>query len=98
MRDIYISFFFFLAQEIGASLLSVISFPAFAVENKDIVKITKSEIIGRLEVRLHPKFILHYYHHYYHNIEHVKLETTYVVESICYKTFTRDLNYLKKVL
>eukprot|EP00112_Aurelia_sp_Birch-Aquarium-sp1_P009484 Seg208.3_Seg208.2_Seg208.5 transcript_id=Seg208.3_Seg208.2_Seg208.5/GoldUCD/mRNA.D3Y31 product="Phosphorylase b kinase regulatory subunit alpha liver isoform" protein_id=Seg208.3_Seg208.2_Seg208.5/GoldUCD/D3Y31 len=37
------------SKEIGASLLSVISFPAFAVEDKDLVKITKSEIIGRLE-------------------------------------------------
>ena len=33
----------------------MISFPAFAVEDKDIVKITKSEIIGRLEV-LRPRF------------------------------------------
>ena len=31
-------------------MLSVISFPAFAVEDKDLVKVTKSEIIGRLEV------------------------------------------------
>ena len=40
--------FFF--QECSSSLLSVISFPAFAVEDTSLIQITKSEIIGRLQV------------------------------------------------
>lgn len=38
------------SKEIDAGLLSVISFPAFAVEDGDLVAITKSEIIGKLQV------------------------------------------------
>lgn len=39
------------SKEIDAGLLSVISFPAFAVEDGDLVAITKSEIISKLQVR-----------------------------------------------
>lgn len=38
------------SKEIDAGLLSVISFPAFAVEDADLVAITKSEIINKLQV------------------------------------------------
>lgn len=38
------------SKEIDAGLLSVISFPAFAVEDADLVAITKSEIISKLQV------------------------------------------------
>lgn len=40
------------SKEIDAGLLSVISFPAFAVEDADLVSITKSEIINKLQVKL----------------------------------------------
>ncbi|XP_042348330.1 phosphorylase b kinase regulatory subunit alpha, liver isoform isoform X1 [Plectropomus leopardus] len=39
------------SKEIDAGLLSVISFPAFAVEDPDLVAITKSEIISKLQGR-----------------------------------------------
>lgn len=39
------------SKEIDAGLLSVISFPAFAVEDADLVAITKSEIISKLQVQ-----------------------------------------------
>lgn len=39
------------SKEIDAGLLSIISFPAFAVEDADLVAITKSEIISKLQVR-----------------------------------------------
>uniref|UniRef100_A0A3B3BY81 Phosphorylase b kinase regulatory subunit n=1 Tax=Oryzias melastigma TaxID=30732 RepID=A0A3B3BY81_ORYME len=39
------------SKEIDAGLLSVISFPAFAVEDADLVAITKSEIISKLQGR-----------------------------------------------
>lgn len=39
------------SKEIDSGLLSVISFPAFAVEDPDLVSITKSEIINKLQVR-----------------------------------------------
>ncbi|XP_072236968.1 phosphorylase b kinase regulatory subunit alpha, liver isoform isoform X2 [Leuresthes tenuis] len=39
------------SKEIDAGLLSVISFPAFAVEDADLVTITKSEIISKLQGR-----------------------------------------------
>uniref|UniRef100_A0AAV2LPR7 Phosphorylase b kinase regulatory subunit n=1 Tax=Knipowitschia caucasica TaxID=637954 RepID=A0AAV2LPR7_KNICA len=39
------------SKEIDAGLLSVISFPAFAVENAELVSITKSEIINKLQGR-----------------------------------------------
>ncbi|KAI3376943.1 hypothetical protein L3Q82_000182 [Scortum barcoo] len=39
------------SKEIDAGLLSVISFPAFAVEDADLVAITKSEIITKLQGR-----------------------------------------------
>ncbi|KTF84228.1 hypothetical protein cypCar_00007750 [Cyprinus carpio] len=43
------------SKEIDAGLLSVISFPAFAVEDADLVNNTKSEIISKLQdpARLH---------------------------------------------
>lgn len=37
-------------QEIAASVLSVISFPAFAVEDKELVDLTRDEIIHQLQV------------------------------------------------
>lgn len=39
------------SKEIDAGLLSVISFPAFAVEDADLVNITKAEIITKLQGR-----------------------------------------------
>uniref|UniRef100_H3C3D1 Phosphorylase b kinase regulatory subunit n=1 Tax=Tetraodon nigroviridis TaxID=99883 RepID=H3C3D1_TETNG len=39
------------SKEIDAGLLAVISFPAFAVEDADLVTITKSEIINKLQVK-----------------------------------------------
>ncbi|XP_058256403.1 phosphorylase b kinase regulatory subunit alpha, liver isoform isoform X3 [Hemibagrus wyckioides] len=39
------------SKEIDAGLLSVISFPAFAVEDADLVNITKGEIISKLQGR-----------------------------------------------
>ncbi|XP_077418815.1 phosphorylase b kinase regulatory subunit alpha, liver isoform isoform X1 [Vanacampus margaritifer] len=39
------------SKEIDAGLLSIISFPAFAVEDAELVAITKSEIIGKLQGR-----------------------------------------------
>uniref|UniRef100_UPI003AAB4609 phosphorylase b kinase regulatory subunit alpha, liver isoform isoform X2 n=1 Tax=Centroberyx gerrardi TaxID=166262 RepID=UPI003AAB4609 len=39
------------SKEIDAGLLSVISFPAFAVEDADLVAVTKSEIINKLQGR-----------------------------------------------
>ncbi|XP_028256918.1 phosphorylase b kinase regulatory subunit alpha, liver isoform isoform X2 [Parambassis ranga] len=39
------------SKEIDAGLLSVISFPAFAVEDAELVGITKSEIISKLQGR-----------------------------------------------
>uniref|UniRef100_A0A8C9R1L4 Phosphorylase b kinase regulatory subunit n=1 Tax=Scleropages formosus TaxID=113540 RepID=A0A8C9R1L4_SCLFO len=39
------------SKEIDAGLLSVISFPGFAVEDPDLVSITKSEIINKLQGR-----------------------------------------------
>lgn len=39
------------SKEIDAGLLSVISFPAFAVEDADLVAVTKSEIISKLQVQ-----------------------------------------------
>ncbi|CAB1327477.1 unnamed protein product [Coregonus sp. 'balchen'] len=38
------------SKEIDAGLLSIISFPAFAVEDTDLVTITKTEIISKLQV------------------------------------------------
>lgn len=38
------------SKEIDAGLLSIISFPAFAVEDADLVAITKAEIISKLQV------------------------------------------------
>lgn len=47
------------SKEIDAGLLSVISFPAFAVENADLVAATKSEIINKLQVlKLYPNHIV----------------------------------------
>lgn len=39
------------SKEIDAGLLSIISFPAFAVEDADLVAITKAEIISKLQVK-----------------------------------------------
>ncbi|XP_032083928.1 phosphorylase b kinase regulatory subunit alpha, skeletal muscle isoform isoform X2 [Thamnophis elegans] len=39
------------SKEIDASLLSVISYPAFAVEDRDVVEKTKEEIIAKLQGR-----------------------------------------------
>lgn len=39
------------SKEIDAGLLCVISFPSFAVEDADLVAITKSEIISKLQVQ-----------------------------------------------
>ncbi|KAK3562437.1 hypothetical protein QTP86_034080 [Hemibagrus guttatus] len=39
------------SKEIDAGLLSVVSFPAFAVEDVDLVNITKGEIISKLQGR-----------------------------------------------
>lgn len=39
------------SKEIDAGLLSVISFPAFAVEDADLVNLTKGEIISKLQGR-----------------------------------------------
>ncbi|MGH0134275.1 UNVERIFIED_CONTAM: hypothetical protein FKN15_052408 [Acipenser sinensis] len=39
------------SKEIDSGLLSVISFPAFAVENMDLVNVTKNEIITKLQVQ-----------------------------------------------
>ncbi|XP_068167565.1 phosphorylase b kinase regulatory subunit alpha, liver isoform isoform X3 [Antennarius striatus] len=39
------------SKEIDAGLLSVISYPAFAIEDADLVAITKSEIISKLQGR-----------------------------------------------
>lgn len=38
------------SKEIDAGTLSVISFPAFAVEDADLVNVTKGEIISKLQV------------------------------------------------
>ncbi|OBS58184.1 hypothetical protein A6R68_10699, partial [Neotoma lepida] len=37
------------SKEVDASLLSVISFPAFAVEDSHLVELTKQEIITKLQ-------------------------------------------------
>lgn len=39
------------SKEIDAGLLSIISYPAFAVEDLNLVNVTKSEIISKLQVR-----------------------------------------------
>jgi len=38
------------SKEVDAGVLSIISYPAFAVEDIDIVNITKEEIIAKLQV------------------------------------------------
>lgn len=38
------------SKEVDASVLSVISYPAFAVEDSELVEITKQEIITKLQV------------------------------------------------
>lgn len=40
------------SKEIDAGLLSIISYPAFAVEDLNLVNVTKSEIISKLQVRI----------------------------------------------
>ncbi|TFJ97515.1 zymogen granule membrane protein 16 [Platysternon megacephalum] len=45
------------SKEIDASLLSVISYPAFAVEDSELVEITKQDIITKLQVQqAHPEW------------------------------------------
>lgn len=44
------------SKEIDAGLLSIISFPAFAVEDADLVAITKGEIINKLQVSVYVQF------------------------------------------
>lgn len=39
------------SKEVDAGLLSIISYPAFAVEDMELVNITKEEIISKLQVR-----------------------------------------------
>ena len=38
------------SKEVDAGVLSIISYPAFAVEDVDIVNVTKEEIISKLQV------------------------------------------------
>lgn len=40
------------SKEIDAGLLSIISFPAFAVEDMNLVNVTKNEIISKLQVSI----------------------------------------------
>lgn len=40
------------SKEVDAGVLSIISYPAFAVEDMDIVNITKEEIISKLQVNI----------------------------------------------
>lgn len=40
------------SKEVDASVLSVISYPAFAVEDRELVEITKQEIITKLQVSI----------------------------------------------
>lgn len=40
------------SKEIDAGLLSIISFPAFAVEDVNLVNVTKNEIISKLQVSI----------------------------------------------
>lgn len=40
------------SKEVDAGVLSIISYPAFAVEDIDIVNITKEEIISKLQVNM----------------------------------------------
>lgn len=40
------------SKEVDASVLSVISYPAFAVEDSELVEITKQEIITKLQVSI----------------------------------------------
>ena len=55
--DVKVSFkyFVYIFKEIAASVLSVISFPAFAVEDADLVHLTRSVIVERLEVEYEEK-------------------------------------------
>lgn len=45
------------SKEIDAGLLSIISYPAFAVEDLNLVNVTKGEIISKLQVRISFIFI-----------------------------------------
>lgn len=45
------------SKEIDAGLLSIISYPAFAVEDVNLVNVTKSEIISKLQVRIYFIFV-----------------------------------------
>lgn len=40
------------SKEVDASVLSVISYPAFAVEDSELVEITKQEVITKLQVSI----------------------------------------------
>lgn len=39
------------SKEVDAGVLAIISYPAFAVEDMELVNITKEEIISKLQVR-----------------------------------------------
>ena len=41
----------FCAQEIDAGLLSIISYPAFAVDDESIVNVTRQQILDKLQGR-----------------------------------------------
>lgn len=59
------------SKEIDAGLLSVISFPSFAVEDAELVAITKSEIIGKLQVLFKTAFCEHYLEiEYFYSLAH----------------------------
>lgn len=45
------------SKEVDAGVLAIISYPAFAVEDMELVNITKEEIISKLQVEL---VYLHY--------------------------------------
>lgn len=48
---VVLTFFIYILQEIDAALISVISFPAFAVDDPEIIDNTREEIRQKLMVR-----------------------------------------------
>lgn len=64
------------SKEIDAGLLSIISFPAFAVEDADLVAITKGEIINKLQVECASNFSSP------HRINHIKLSSSLMLGSV----------------
>lgn len=71
------------SKEIDAGLLSVISFPAFAVEDADLVAITKSEIINKLQVKSKQEKLNHLFwmtaqkHYVTKYFTHTKISTSW---------------------